>query len=472
MNKKLNMQGKFMLMEILLGAILLGYFLTMYSMDNPVIFEAAYYRLDCLFKGNIMDFLFDWSPIVPYNVLSQMVFTIWVFPIKILNLLLNISLESSIGAYLWYKLLIVLCSMLIMIECKKIAVTLGIDEINRRWIVFFTASSLFFVLPIFHLAQVDAIYIPFMLYGVRKYIEGDYKKFLIAFAIANPVKYLPIFIYIPLILLKEKRIPYILRDILLGLILVPIDIIVKNMTSILYWMGFISDESVKIPYVLANSQIRALLFNSFAGPDGISAAVVVVAYGAICILAYCCYYESEQRGEMTIWLSFSSLALLFTFGTMHCQWIILLVPFMLLLVFENKTRINYILETLMTMGFVGSYVITQSEIYGGRSTFDSLLFSLSDYLMQRRSSHANNDMIHFIMDTYEYPGEYERIMPAIAVVTMISFIIINCPFVRTVVDKCKKREIEMKETTIVYWGWFRIVILVMWFLVNFYCLFK
>lgn len=458
--------------KIVFWIIAFVYFITMYSMDNPVIFEAAYYRLDCLFNGDIMDFLFDWSPIVPYNVFSQFLFTIWVLPIKILNLIFMTSLESSIGSYLWYKLLIVLCFLLTVRETQKIATTLGMDEARVKWIGFFSLSSLFSALPVFHLAQVDVVYMPFMLYGVRKYIEGDYKRFFIAFAIANPVKYLSIFIYVPLILLKEKRILYILRDVLLGLILVPIELVMKNMTSILCWFGLLASENVKEPYILASSQIRALLFNVFNGPDGINSSVVVVAYGIICIVAYCCYYEYKMRGKLAVWLSFSSLAVLFTFGTMHCQWVILLVPFLIILLFLNKRdiRINFILEALIPMSFIGGYVITQSQIYGGRETFDSLLFSLSNYLMERRSSHINNDMIHFIMDTFEYPGEYERVLPAIAVVTMIAFMVINFPYFRS---DTENKEIAVETQKIYYyWGWFRIAILITWFLLNFYCLFK
>lgn len=458
-------------LNIAFWCIAFVYFVTMYSMDNPVIFDAAYYRVGCLLEGNFMDFLFDWSPIVPYSVFSQFFFCIWVFPVKILSIIFHASLESSIGAFLWYKLLIALFFLLSVKETQKIADLLGRKE-DTEWISFFMLSSLFAVLPVFHLAQIDVIYMPFMLYGVRKYIEGDYKRFIIAFAIANPVKYLSVFVFIPLILLKEKKILKIVRDILLGLALVPVELLVKNMTNILYVLGILSADAVKLPYVLANSQIRALLWNAFPGPDGIAASVVVVAYCVVCIIAYCCCYDDEKKGNLTIWLSFSSLAVLFTFGTMHCQWVILLVPFMVLLLFmDNKdVRIKFILEAVIPMSFVGGYIITQSEIYGGRETFDSLLFSLSRYLMERRSSHSNSDMIHFIMNEFEYPGEYERIMPAIAVVGMMTFMVMSFPFF----DRKEKNACDHEEKKQIYhfWGWFRVAVLIAWFLLNFYCLFK
>ncbi len=336
-----------MVLRITLACIAFVYFVTMYYWDNLVIFQSAYYRLEYLFRGNLMDFLFDWSPVVPYGVLSQMLFTVWVVPVKLLSLLFRTSLEDSMGAYLWYKLLIISMWGLCVRETKEIAVTLKMDDTRIKWIQMFLSSTLYVFLPVFHLGQVDAVYLVFMLWGLRKYIEGDYRRFVCAFLLANPVKYLSVFVYVPLILLKEKRIPYILRDIMLGLVLIPVELIVKNMTSILCWLGIIGIDQVKTPYTLAASQIRALLVNVWgAGPDNLGASVVVIAYAAICILAYCNCYQDERRGKLSVWICYSSLAVLVAFGIMKCYWIILLVPFMVLLLFmeRHNTRINFILE--------------------------------------------------------------------------------------------------------------------------------
>lgn len=459
------------LLNVILGNVALVYYVTMYYVDNPVIFGAAYYRLECLFQGRVLDFLFDWSPIVPYGVLCQILFTIWVIPVKILSLIFRFSLADSIGAYLWYKLFIVLMWRLCVQETKKIAVTLEMDELRVKWMGLFLSSTLLVFLPVFHLGQVDVVYLVFMLWGVRKYIEGNYKGFIIAFLLANPVKYLSVFAYIPLILLKEKRILYILRDILIGFVLIPIEMIMKNMTSILCWLGVIDVSQVRISYTLAASQIRALLVNVWgAGPDNMGASMVVIAYALICIYAYCSCYEDVRRGKLSVWLCFSSLTVLVIFGTMKCYWEILLAPFMVLLLFMEKRsiRINFVLEAFSPIVLTGIYAITQSQVYGGRKTFDYLLFSFSPYLMKRRESHSTNDMIHYIKDTFQYPGEYENMLPALVVAFMITFMIINFPFHRN-----EEQEQAVNEQRIWYqWGCVRIGILIFWFVLNFWCLFK
>lgn len=160
----------------------------MYYWDNLIIFETAYYRLECLFQGKIMDFLFDWSPIVPYGVFCQVLFTIWVIPVRILSLIFQTALMDSMGAYLWYKLFIVLMWSFCVKETQKIAETLKMDAIRVKWLGLFLSSTLLVFLPVFHLGQVDVVYLVFMLWGVRKYIEGNYKEFILAFMLANPVK--------------------------------------------------------------------------------------------------------------------------------------------------------------------------------------------------------------------------------------------------------------------------------------------
>ncbi|MDE5700468.1 MAG: hypothetical protein K2I96_24220 [Lachnospiraceae bacterium] len=461
----------FELLNIALGAIAAVYYTTMYYVDNPVIFGAAYYRLECLFQGRVLDFLFDWSPIVPYGVFCQILFVIWVIPVKILSLIFGISLADSMGAYLWYKLFIVLVWWRCVQETKKIAVTLKMDELRIKWMGLFLSSSLLAFLPVFHLGQIDVVYLVFMLWGVRKYIEGNYKEFILAFLLANPVKYLSVFAYIPLILLKEKRIRYILRDICIGFILIPVEMLIKNMTGILCWLGAIGIDQVRVPYTLATSQIRALLVNVWgAGPDNMGASMVVIAYAVICILAYCSCYNDVRRGKLSVWLCFSSMAVLVTFGTMKCYWEILLSPFMVMLLFMEKRsiRIDFVLEAFSPILITGIYVITQSQVYGGRKTFDYLLFSYSKYLMNRRESHSNSDMIHYIKDTIQYPGEYENVFPALVVVFMITFMIINFPYYQ---HEDQERTTDEQKVWC-QWGCVRIGILILWFVLNFWCLFK
>ena len=86
----------------------------------------------------------------------------------------------------------------------------------------FFASNILVVLPVFHIAQTDVIYLYFMLKGTEAYIKDDTKGLVLWYVIANSIKFIPIFIFIPLVLLKEKRILVCVRNIVLGCILIPV----------------------------------------------------------------------------------------------------------------------------------------------------------------------------------------------------------------------------------------------------------
>lgn len=108
-------------------------------------------------------------------------------------------------------------------------------------------------------------------------------------------------------------------------------------------------------------------FGSFRGCDRIC------GHMHTCILQL---LSGRKAGKLSVWICYSSLAVLVAFGIMKCYWIILLVPFMVLLLFmeRHNTRINFILEAFAPLLTVSIYVITQSQVYGGRLTFDYLIF--------------------------------------------------------------------------------------------------
>lgn len=82
------------------------------------------------------------------------------------------------------------------------------------------ASSLFVVLPTVAIAQIDMITVFLMLWGIREYLNSDQItwKFLLIFSFAAAMKIFALFVFIPLVLLKEKRILYVIVDMIAGVI--------------------------------------------------------------------------------------------------------------------------------------------------------------------------------------------------------------------------------------------------------------
>ncbi|WP_251492995.1 hypothetical protein [Otoolea muris] len=72
----------------------------------------------------------------------------------------------------------------------------------------FLSSAALFVI-VFVVSQVDGFALFLLLLGFYFYLKGNGKAFLLCYMIAMPSKMFAVFLFLPLVLLKEKRIPCI-----------------------------------------------------------------------------------------------------------------------------------------------------------------------------------------------------------------------------------------------------------------------
>ena len=87
----------------------------------------------------------------------------------------------------------------------KIARTMGMDADRAKWVAFYFLSAMSVVLPVFVIVQYDIVLVAVMLLGLHAYMKGNQRGFLLWFMLANTLKLFAVFVFIPLVLLKEKR---------------------------------------------------------------------------------------------------------------------------------------------------------------------------------------------------------------------------------------------------------------------------
>ena len=206
------------------------FFLTMFYVDNFGMFLTYFWTNEGLIDGRTFNALGYQG--LPYGILHQWLCEIWVIPVNIIYHITGTGFDGT-AALLWYKFFVTFFFILCMAETGKIAKTLEIDDEQIKWMQFFILTSLLVVLPAFHIAQTDVTYLLPMLMGFHAYLKDDYKKFIIYFALAIPLKIIAIFAFIPLILLKEKRIFYVIRDLILGCIIIPAEQILYRFVDFL-----------------------------------------------------------------------------------------------------------------------------------------------------------------------------------------------------------------------------------------------
>lgn len=357
--------------KLSLVIIILVMMFTMFYADITVTARFSMTFLDSLFDGRFASFYINAleSGIAPegavYDIGIYIVFAVWGLPIWVLYRLFNIDV-MSIGCLLWFKLLLVLFTMGVVLTLKRIVLKLGFGEKVGQYVCYLSSLSLLFVFPILVAAQYDVIPVFLMMFGILSWLEHDRKKCLVGFAIAFTMKPIAILTYVLLLLLEEKRIRYIILKAIISMIPV---LTCKG----IYLLNPLNSDSNNI--FLAGKISDLLNVSVPAGNGGFSLFFLVAA--TIYIFAYLQMLtgDVESDGKRFIWFAFLLWADFSLFLEVAPYWIIYMAPFLILILFYNEKRINtsLLLDLIVNVGVIFSMIVSYSWVYGGEKTFSYLI---------------------------------------------------------------------------------------------------
>ena len=452
---RFKIKKELFLEKLFLLVILVFTFLTMYYYDNQSIFVSVIRNMHRITSGKWYCLLNGWT--LPYGVVSQAACAVWAVPVFALSEYGIISV-TSVGARLWYKLFMLLFLALSTREIGKIAVEIGgISEKKILWMKLFFLSSLMVLLPAVHVAQLDIVYLFFVLKGIEYYLNGEHFKFLISFMFAIPGKYMPLFIFIPLVLLKEKRYLYIIRDLAVGCALCVADRGIKSAGyCIENYLGIDTTGEAPQSNVVLQQDWEELL-SSNINVFGVPVSLVLCAFFMLCI--WCFVQKSEDRKKLAIWVSFLGFSILFALGMVTPYWIILLIPFEMLLIFGNNSgyEILFPMETIFSVAFLYTFILKISWIFGSFDTFDFLLFKLIPGYENR---------VHgFVSDFMKQRGldPYSGVAVAMLVACIVGILALTYPLRKREGDVYDE---EREECHIRGWYWARLGLAYGWILLN------
>lgn len=374
---------------ILAGIMAAMFFFFMFYADNFGMFLAYFWTNEGTIMGNNLNAFASQG--LPYGIVHQYLCELWVLPVNILYHLFEFDLDGT-AALLWYKFFTTFFFILCTVELGKIAETVGLKKSEKSWLQFFLVTSLLVALPVFHVAQTDVLYLYFMLLGFHAYLKNDTKKFLIFFAIAIPLKIIAVFAFIPLVLLSEKRILYVLRNLILGCVIIPIEKIIYRIVDSLNIRLF-PQKSVTVVQAgdsatksvtqakedfMSHFYNKSLYFEMPAVRKGLVASVLVVIL--ILIFVWCYMQKKEelkQWYQKSVYAVTAALLAFFLLASPSPYWIVILFPFLLLMIFLHPQcfRVNMILESSFTLTMLFVYVIDTYWVFGGSQTFDWLFLS-------------------------------------------------------------------------------------------------
>jgi len=161
-------------------------------------------------------------------------------------------------------------------------------------------------------------------------------------AIAIPLKLFPVFIYLPLLLLCEKKIINLTKHCLIGFS----GYIISNIL-------FLGSPAFKEASKFSGSMLPRFFEVAIPSPFGVISLFILI-FAALCM--FCCVKKIKNDKEYeyyTIYIPLFIYSVFFTIVLWHPQWVILLVPFWVLAMFTfNNIKTSIIISIFLSIGYL------------------------------------------------------------------------------------------------------------------------
>lgn len=346
-----------------------------------------------------------------YDFCIYLIFAIYNFPLWIWEKLTGCSAFMFYPTRLYVKSIVWVFIALSGFLIYKIALECKVEKNLAKWCpAFFMSSGLLFYSEVI-VGSYEIISLTFTLSGIYFYMKKKRAGFILSFGVAIACKMFALWIFIPLLLLREKRIFHLILNCIEALmfIVVPkflfavagrvrsrLDAVSQNSLiggaldevrliasngavspeeAEMILQGSTAEQAQQAGSVLAHSN----LINEFLfPPEEFRSAVIVlhnlplVFVGMFAIWIICYFVKRELDHQKLIYLCLTVMSVFFLTAKVHPYWIILLVPYLILVMFFNyeKLKKNIILELLVIV----SYVCRMNLFWPGCSSLQVLYY--------------------------------------------------------------------------------------------------
>jgi len=356
--------------KILFGTAFLFAF---FFMSHPDLWETAnhsYVFLESVFSGNFMNFYefcaahnnsYYYINVANYNIVVYIIFGLWELPVFLFNRMFGLALSERFIIY-WAKCV----SVGFFVGCgymvKKLCLALDMSDSNASMAaLFFMFNPIAFYSPVV-MGQYDTLCLFFTLWALCFYVKGDLAKFSFVLGTGLVCKFFPLLVFVPLLLIQEKRILHIIKYAIISMWL--------YIPTTLLFMGRTGNAAA-----FTSAMIQRIF--SVTTDTGMGAPSVFMLIYAIIVFISFVYVPKnrKQAGYMAVYLPMVVFCLLFNYIMWHPQWLILMIPFVVITTFMQDNKAPWFwLDIVMTAGFL-LYCYAHFPGQSAAMLFDGGLFS-------------------------------------------------------------------------------------------------
>ena len=298
-----------------------------------------------------------------YNILVYLVFAVWNLPLYLLERFAGVDVMNAIPCLVYSKLLIAVCMGITVLLVKKIMEDMKIPEKQQGLMLYLYASSALLLTVVFLTGQYDMFSLVFQMLGFRAFVKGKDKAFALWFGVAFCFKYFAAVIFLPLLLLREKKVLAWIKN----LVLLLIPVLITKLPFLAY--GLLSGSAASAGSggdAMAGSFMVNMLTSSNVN---VGVNLFILAYAAILVWCYLQDSQTEQRGAYGIWVCMLAYGAFFGLMNAYPYWSVLMAPFATLAIAmaPEQLYLNLILETVGYAGLVGVNMVRYPWVYFGNT---------------------------------------------------------------------------------------------------------
>ncbi|WP_368191071.1 glycosyltransferase 87 family protein [Blautia sp. 1033sp1_1033st1_G9_1033SCRN_220408] len=255
-----------------------------------------------------------------YNIGLYIVLAICMLPLFLVRSLFGIEI-SDVFSVLYFDFFVICLVVYSAYLVYKIAGDMGLDRSQAKRTAYLYIASPILLFATVGFVQLDIFYIVIVLWAVRKYLKHEYMWFSVLMSVAIMLKSFPILMFIPMILLVEKRFWHIIKYLVVG-------IACSGIYGVLFGRDF--------GYSYTKEQLETFYgFTKRLFYAGVNGGMGMYAFLVLIMVALCVWCFDKKMNEQDIWkyvilipvICYGSLMLLVGW---HPQWLAIMVPFSVL----------------------------------------------------------------------------------------------------------------------------------------------
>ena len=285
-----------------------------------------------------------------YDFPMYLVLGIWGIPLYFYGQIAGVEVTETMFGLVYgksiYIVALVLASWLIFKICQEI----GIEAKEAKWASFVFLSSLLVFVEICIIGQSDILGIVIILAGIRAFMRKQRWKFVLLFMLAVTFKLYALFVFVPMLLLIEKRVWRILADC----------VVVMSLTAVSGLLFLGNTEAM-----IQKASFSRNIFTMLTGPSlpfitG-NTSLVMVLLGAVCVYCYMQQPITNDKvlKQYAVFVPLLVMGAVFVSFSAYPYWLVHLSPYLaIMLVYNSRYREKFfVFETVgMTALVMGQYI--------------------------------------------------------------------------------------------------------------------